>query len=484
MFFLKDRTMSIRNTIRTTLAVLAAGALLASPLNAADDTPIQDNLDEMLRGKAPELIKYLRSKNHTNVGVVKFLVKKGDAAPTDNAGELNLGLANRLQVALVLNNPDEDLGIIQQASRTITKENNVRANHLSKEGRKAFFNTEYDLAWGPRKVTASAFLTGLATISKDLKKTTIRFQIFDKDGEISDVLNEVVMETSPRILTEAGYSYLINPDQHKDAFASAKKDKGNRFPRATIVEKAAEQEVSFALAINVTPPPVQITGEPNPFKEGPVKLTVLYNGVPQSVVRGKVPEPKETDKVTFQLENPTADTYAVLLKVNGVNTLFGETIADPKSCLKWVLHPGAKQTITGFQVNDDKAAEFKVLSPQESAENEVNYGSHAGTFRMATFKGSIVKEDPTIEPNRGREENELARAAIARGTLDLSDIQAGSLNALQRTLRGREKSGEGARGLIIQGKATEKREVERAFFKYDYADPVHDVTLRYYEPTK
>jgi len=114
----------------------------------------------------------------------------------------------------------------------------------------------------------------------------------------------------------------------------------------------------------------------------------------------------------------------------------------------------------------------------------VNYGSHAGTFRMATFKGSIVKEDPTIEPNRGREENELARAAIARGTLDLSDIQAGSLNALQRTLRGREKSGEGARGLIIQGKATEKREVERAFFKYDYADPVHDVTLRYYEPTK
>jgi len=218
---------------------LAALMLFASPLAAAeigkdkDDAPIFDNLDEVLRGKAPEILKYLKSKNYANVGVLKFLVKKGDAAASDNVGELNNSLANRLEVALVLANPDEDLGIIQHASRTVAKENNVRASHLTREGRKAFFTGEYDLAWGPKKVSADAFVTGTATIAKDLKRTTFKFQVFDKEGNISDILDDVVMETSPRVLTEAGYSYLIKPDVNKEAVAAAKKDKGNRFPRAT-----------------------------------------------------------------------------------------------------------------------------------------------------------------------------------------------------------------------------------------------------------
>ncbi|MCE9530066.1 MAG: hypothetical protein K8T89_02845 [Planctomycetes bacterium] len=269
---------------RLAIFALLAGAFCSASTQAADpkkadEAPIQDNLDEMLRKQAPELIKYVRSKNYQNVGVLKFLVKKGDAPPSDNVGEINLGLANRLEVAMVLNNPDEDMGVIQQASRTVSKDNNVRANHLTKEGRKAFFTSEYDLAWGPRKVAANAFITGLVTISKDLKKTTIRFQVFNKDGDIEDVLNEVVMETSPRILTEAGYSYLVTPEANKEAFASAKKDKGNRFPRAVLVDKVVEQQ-TFALAIN-TDVPKPMFREPNPFKEGPIKLTIMYNGVPR-----------------------------------------------------------------------------------------------------------------------------------------------------------------------------------------------------------
>ncbi|MCE9530065.1 MAG: hypothetical protein K8T89_02840 [Planctomycetes bacterium] len=103
---------------------------------------------------------------------------------------------------------------------------------------------------------------------------------------------------------------------------------------------------------------------------------------------------------------------------------------------------------------------------------------------MATFKGSVVKEDPTIEVNQVLEETQVARAAIARGTLDLTDIQAGSLNALKKTLKGREKAGEGARGMIVQGEKSGKREIERLFFKYELTDPVHDMTLRYYETKK
>jgi len=466
---------------RNLLLALVAGSLLAGPVRA-DDSTVQDNLDEVIRSKAPELLKYLRGKGYSNVGVLKFLVKKGDAAPSDNVGELNLGLANRLEVALVLSNPDEDLGIIQQASKTVSKENNVRASHLTKEGRKAFFTGEYDLAWGPRKVTASAFVTGLVTISPDLKKTTIRFQVFDKDGNLSDVLDEVTLETSPRILTEAGFSYLFNQEANKEAFASAKKDKGNRFPRAVLVDKAKDP-LEDLVGINRPAPRVDVVPV-NPFKEGPIKLTILYNGKPVAIEKGIVPEPKETDKVSFILENPTKDTYAVLLKVNGTNTLFNETINDPRTCHKWILRPGEKQVINGFQTDESTSNEFKVLSPKESEENEVYYGDNAGTFRLAAFKGDIVKEDPSIETNKVREETEVARAAIGRGTLAMGDINAGSLNALKRSLRGREKTGEGARGLIVQGGNTGKKEVERFFFKPEFADPVHDMTLRYYVPKK
>jgi hypothetical protein len=466
---------------------LAALLFLVQPSVAAelgkdkDNAPIMDNLDEVLRGKAPELLKHAKEKGYANIGVLKFLVKKGDAAPTDNAGELNNSLANRLEVALVLTNPDEDLGIIQHASRTVAKENNVRASHLTKEGRKAFFTGEYDLAWGPRKVNADAFITGLATIDKDLKRTTLKFQVFDKEGNLADVLNEVVMETSPRVLTEAGYSYLFKMEANKEAFAAAKKDKGNRFPRATLVEKAVdplEGVVAMAVPNRVDTVPV------NPFKEGPVKLTLFYNGVAQSIDKGIVAEPKESDRVSFVLENPTTDTYAVLLKVNGVNTLFNETINDPRTCHKWILKPGEKQVINGFQVDEKNVNSFKVLSPRESEENEVFYGDHAGTFRMVSFKGNVVKEDPSVETNRAREETEVARAAIGRGTLDVGDISAGSLNALKRTLRGREKAGEGARGMIVSGGPQGMKEVERLFFKPEFADPVHDMTIRYYVPKR
>ncbi len=452
------------------------------PAKAAD-AGAQDNLDEVLRKKAPELNKYLRSKHYANVGVVKFLVKKGEAAPSDNVGELNLSIANRLEVALVLGNPDEDLGIIQQASRTVAKENNVRASHLTKEGRKAFFDSEYDLAWGPRKVPASAFVTGLVTISPDLKQTKIRFQVFDKDGNIADVLNEVTMETTPRILTEAGYSYLLKPEVHAEVFAAAKKSKKNRFLQAELVDKIEEQIVYAPEAIKTIPVPA--TKEPNPYREGPVKLTILYNGKPQTIgADGVVPEPKETDDVSFVLENPTKNTLAVVLKVNGHNTLFDESYPDLKACHKWILRPGDKQMITGFQIDDKTVKKFKVLAPKESQENEVYYGDSAGMFHMATFQGSVVKEDPSIKVNAVREEAELALAAIGRGTLAVGDIDAGSLNALKRTLRGREKGGDGARGLIVQSDAEGKRDIEHFFFKYDYADPIHDVTLRYYMPKK
>src|SRR4029078_8175869 len=88
----------------------------------------------------------LKKKGFTNVGVVKFLVRHGDAEPSDDVGDLNLTLANKLEVALILANTDDKFGVIDKASEQIVREKLQAANHRTEEGRKAFFIRKYKLA--------------------------------------------------------------------------------------------------------------------------------------------------------------------------------------------------------------------------------------------------------------------------------------------------------------------------------------------------
>src|SRR4029079_15501204 len=115
-----------------------------------------------------------------NVGVVKFLVRHGDAEPSDDVGDLNLTLANKLEVALILANTDDKCGIIDKASEQVVREKLLAANHRTEEGRKAFFIRKYELAWMGHKVEPSGFLTAIVTFSQDLKKLKIQLQVFDK----------------------------------------------------------------------------------------------------------------------------------------------------------------------------------------------------------------------------------------------------------------------------------------------------------------
>src|SRR5205807_614069 len=83
-------------------------ALLAQPARAA-------SLEQDLLAQAPRLITHLQDKGCKNVGVLKFLIYKGDSALTDNAGPLNLGLAQRLEIALALANPVEEAKLTADA---------------------------------------------------------------------------------------------------------------------------------------------------------------------------------------------------------------------------------------------------------------------------------------------------------------------------------------------------------------------------------
>jgi hypothetical protein len=79
------------------------------------------------------------------VGVLKFRIQKGSREPTDNAGTLNLDLARRLTVALILADDVRDpLNIIEDASAVAARLNN--ASYLTAAGRKKLFEQLYPLA--------------------------------------------------------------------------------------------------------------------------------------------------------------------------------------------------------------------------------------------------------------------------------------------------------------------------------------------------
>src|SRR5262245_17149030 len=93
-----------------TLVLLFVAALAARAEHDALDVALQD--------AATAIVKKLRDEGCSSVGVLKFLVQrpqKEAGQADDSVGELNQGLADRLEKALIFANPDEKLGIIRGA---------------------------------------------------------------------------------------------------------------------------------------------------------------------------------------------------------------------------------------------------------------------------------------------------------------------------------------------------------------------------------
>jgi hypothetical protein len=368
------------------LAVVAL-ALWVGISPAAEE---KDSLDSTLKKHAPEIIKHLREHKYQNVGVLKFVVKQGDRS-TDNAGPLNLSLANRLEVALVLANPDDKLGLIERASEAVVRARNRRANHLSPEGRAALFRT----------------------------------------------------------LAELGRSYHLK---------SRGPDESELLAQAVDQSRVIEDKK-----------------ESNPLESGksPVELRILYNGTAVRPVNGVVPEPLKDDKVTFELINRSEERCGVVLKVNGENTLFREPY-EASQCHKWILGPGEKVKVDGFQLGPKESKRFEVLSPEESEKDSVNYGSHAGTFSLVVFRESKADGHVVTASHD--------TAAISRGSLSPNGKKPGTLEALQAALRdkGSKSQAEGSRGILSAGESID-RPIQYVSFKPDRI-PVLSATIRYYQP--
>ncbi len=428
----------------------AVGLLLGLPLWLVPAPGrAQESLERGLLRQAPRLIKYFKEQGYKNVGVLKFLVAREGESFTDNVGTLNLLVARRLELALILaNDPRAPIGITANASevaRTI-----AGASHLSKEGRQKLFQAQYPLAWGKETVQPDAFITGTAQIGKDLRKLTMTLYSFDRaSGKLQPVGDDFHVENAPDRMTEMGESFVL-----RGVF-----DDGQ-------VELAQTKVFDEAVKVHE-----QQTKHPALLAQAPVTLEVTYDGRKVAVEfrggKAYLPEPREGQSVELALRRDGGkERYGVVLKVNGENTLDRQRLPD-LSCRKWVLEPGGGPwAIRGYQHGDKVLERFRVASVAESRQREVNYGHDVGTITLTVFREQKRKPRPQFE-----DEQQQYQTVVTK----LTELpkRPNNYQALKAQLLE-----DANRGLIVEGQR-EPSQVETVAFVADPL-PIMGLTIVYY----
>jgi hypothetical protein len=410
-------------------------------------------LERALVRKAPALIAKFKEKGYRNVGVLKFMAAKEEGKLTDNVGTLNLLLARRLELALVLANETRDknpVGIIENASAVA--QNIPGASHLSRDNRLKLFSAQYPLAWGNQKVQPDAFLTGMVVVSRDLKLLTISLMSFDRsDNKLAPILEDLTVKNRPDQLAELGESFVM-----RGGFEGGK---------AELALSEAEK-VKSAAAVHPAVDP-----------KAPVKLEIQYDGraVPVDVRDGiaRVPEPQEGQRVELVLrrgESPFGRLKAVL-KVNGESTTSNKQRLPDAACWGWFLERGSRPSLIGGYYFDDGTVEkFRVLSRAESKAREIDYGADVGTITLTVFRERAEKRPlPKLD-----DEDEVKVAAVAKTALPSEKPK--NFAALKATLLE-----DADRGLLGGGERVKSGSLEAVSFDADPV-PVMSLTIVYYKP--
>jgi hypothetical protein len=439
--------MTSHNALRPLLVVLSL-TLAAPALPAAPET-----LEQAFVRQGKALIQHCKAKGYKNVGVLKFQVNTDGKSWSDNVGTMNMLLANRLEVALVMGNEARaPVGVIRNASAVAARTKG--ANHLSEEGRQALFEASYPLAWGNSQVKADAFITGAAALSPNRKTLVVQLVVIDRqENKLAPFGKKLSVRNEASKLAEMGQSFAIRV---RGAFDDDKKD-GEEATYAK-ESKALDQAAAYAKTQPSDTPAAQ-----------PVQLAVYYNGkrVPMKRQGNKfvIPEPSENTRVKLLLTRDGDQArYGVVVKVNGENTIFRQKLPDPQ-CRKWILGRGAKPfPIDGFQLDNKKHVRFKVLSPYESENGKVNYGDDVGQITMTVFR-EATKPPPQPSPLAPDYQEQKSAAVVKAAHLPENKESYGALLAsLQQ---------QAARGLLGAGEA-----VDRGFNTTPFtADPTPVQTL-------
>ena len=456
--------------------------LFVVSLALAANTASAETLERELLKQAPAVVKHFQERGCKNIGVLKFRIKKGNDAVSDNVGTLNMFLAHRLEVAITLANDNKvetQLGIVKNASGTASRI--AGANHTTEEGRQKLFAGAYRLAWGAPKtpVTVDGFITGVVLISPDLRDMIVGLMAFDRKSETLEKIATIKVPVDANILSELGESFVLRGAFDQGA-PEIKSTTPPKIEDAIAKAKAQTQQIVQAAA------KVREQAQTHPLvdPQSPVILDVLYDNRPEPVRiengQALVAEPAQGQAVSFVLKRRGSGTerLAVVLKVNGESTLAREKLRDV-DCRKWVLEPSMPGQpasppilIRGFQKDDKIAEQFVVLSSEQSKQNEIRYGDDVGLISLTVFREQ--KPGTPTPPSDLPPDEAEDLIAMLRG---VPSAEPKNLAALKQQLR---TSGLVTRGLIGEGQQTDQT-IRRVTFTPDPI-PAMTASIRYYKP--
>lgn len=439
----------------------------ATSLFAADD------LEKELLKQIPQVLDTLNDRGYDNVGVLKFRVKKGNEPISDRVGTLNLRLADKVKMALIVRNDIRDpIGVIKDANKVAAEI--PGASHLSESGRKKFFNVKYPLAWGTEKVTPDALLTGVAVITPDLSSMTVGIMCFDPQQNTMDLLARFTVRPDLEDLLDSGESFTVR-GVFDDGSLSLTSDERKEKATTEAVKTSLIAKLETAASKKSTSSKKHPLSQDN--SDAPIRLEVRYDDVPQPIEfrRGAafIPEPREGQKVSLIIKRngSSRPRLGLVLKVNGENTLGRQTLPDVQ-CRAWVLEPDRDiWGIRGYYNSDDNSVQpFRVLSDAESKEKEFDYGEFVGTISASVYPERKSSSTPSADLLTDEAED---LAILAMGSLP--DKDADDLAALRGQL-----SSITTRGLISNGESVDQ-DVGTTKFRKDPI-PIMSATVKYYSP--
>jgi hypothetical protein len=442
------------------LLMLAARQIcVAADTPAKSSEPAAKDVERQMLAEAPGILKQLRDKGYHNAAILKFRIEKGDQ-PVDRVGTLNMNLAERLEMALVLKNDARNpINIIHDASAVASK--TPGADHRTSAGLKKLFAAKYPLAWGKQQVSPDVLLIGAAKVDNNLKNIRVSVYAYDAKSEKPQRVCQFNATPTVQELAESGESFVLRGIFDKGSVELARADRDSHAEAEAVgdVEKIKESHSAEL-------PKEHPLAPANP--DAPIALKIYYDDKPVNYEFSdgcaKISEPQEGQKVRLVLNYKAKDhaRYGVVLKVNGENTIGHQRFNDFE-CRKWVLGPNDPPiTVRGYQVEGQPIAEeFRVLSQHESEARAIDYGRDVGTISLIVYRERAGEALPALPPTPEDEDFAILKRGVFPSTPPANFV------ALQQQLRGIDGHSD-VRGLVVNGRAVENQTV-----KVDFnADPI------------
>ena len=430
--------------------LFGCGQRISPSLLAADEEEPPPTLEEvLLKQIAPEIIRVLQKKDCSTVGVLQFRVADGGI----DGGVMNRQLTEGLRAALILENPNKaPLAILRDAGALISKLK-PPASPLNAADHMRMLATKGPLVWGENEVAPDALLTGLATVSPDLLKMNIQFQAFGRGFEGLETVAEAEVRLTVESFLQLGRTFEV---------------RGISDDRQ-IARRIAEDRRAAK--------PFPLDGNDG------LKFRVFYDDEEQVIGLSPegvyiVIEPRHKQRVRFELST-TGDPVAVVVRVNGENTLFRER-RETADCTKWIVRNNTPTVIRGYQLDENNLDPFEVLSETDSRIRDSQYGAAAGLITI------------NVIPELRSGETDVVR-------LPEGDLDETSLNAVRnpQPLKTRVKNARSAkemlqnasksfitRGTIAPPAPDAKKEeqvIQRVEFKPNFSQ-MQTVAIRYRAP--